>query len=100
VPWILTIGGGVLVVTGAVFLGYALSEKSSLEDIPMDTVWADVSARHVLVPAFSATGIVLLGLGAAALTTGHIWLFTGDTGEEAADTALVGPGFVGVAGRL
>jgi tetratricopeptide (TPR) repeat protein len=100
VPWILTVGGGVLAVTGAVFLGYALAEKSTLEDIPRDTVWADVAGRHDSVTALSAAGIVMLGLGAAALTAGLVWLFTGDTADESAVSLIIGPGHVGVRGRL
>jgi hypothetical protein len=74
-PWVVIGIGGAAAVTGVVFTALALGAKSNVEGAAQGAKWSDIESDYDHVPTFSAVGFTLLGVGAAAVTTGLIWKF-------------------------
>ena len=80
-PWVLIAGGGAAVVVGGVLVGLAIRDRNEIENLEEPTPWPELRDQVDRVPTFSTTGIVLLGVGGAALLAGIIWKLAlpGDT---------------------
>jgi tetratricopeptide (TPR) repeat protein len=91
VPWVIVGAGGALVVTGGVFVALALSAKSNVTNVADGTKWSAVSGDYDHVPTYSTLGFVLLGAGAAAITTGLVLKFTHRDSEETAVSVTATP---------
>jgi Tetratricopeptide repeat/PEGA domain len=89
-PWIVVAGGGVVLVTGSVLLGVALSDKSDIENTPQGSrSWSDVEGTYDRVPVLSTIGGIMIGVGAAGVAAGLAWKFWPD--ESGAATAALQP---------
>jgi PEGA domain-containing protein len=88
-PWIVVAGGGVVLITGGVLLGVALSDKSDIEDTPKGSrSWSEVESAYDRVPVMSTIGSILIGVGAAGVAAGLAWKFWPDESGEQASAAL------------
>jgi hypothetical protein len=57
-------------VLGGVLLAVGVDDINTIENAPDGTRWADVAAARDRAPILTATGALILGLGAAGLATG------------------------------
>jgi tetratricopeptide (TPR) repeat protein len=82
-PWVVVISGGAIAIAGGVFLGVALAERADIEGLTRadGTSFEEVEGALDRVPIFSTIGAVALGVGAAALAAGIVWLVA-DGGES------------------
>ncbi len=88
-PWIVVAGGGVVLVTGGVLLGVAISDKSDIEDTRKGSrSWSDVEGAYDRVPVLSTIGAIMIGVGAAGVAAGLTWNFWPDDSGEQASAAL------------
>jgi tetratricopeptide (TPR) repeat protein len=83
-PWILGGGGVAVVVAGAVLLAVGQGDLGGVTSVPAGTAWEDVADDY-------DRGVVLSGVGAAALVVGSalvvgavVWLVTGGSSEASA----------------
>jgi hypothetical protein len=89
-PWIVVAGGGVVLVTGSVLLGVALSDKSDIENTPKGSrSWSDVEGAYDRVPVLSTIGAIMISVGAAGVAAGLAWQFWPNESGEA--TAALRP---------
>ncbi|HEY6458799.1 MAG TPA: hypothetical protein VIY73_01575, partial [Polyangiaceae bacterium] len=98
-PWILTIGGGVLVVAGGVMLGVGSGDVSSADKTCPSHVNCDpsVASKGNTGRTLETAGVVVGGVGIAAVVGGLVWHFTEH--PQASGTALapvVAPGYAGL----
>lgn len=102
-PWIVSTGGAILAAGGAVLLLVAEGDASAVEEPQGDMPrWEDVEHRHGRAPVLSATGGILLGVGAAAAVTGLTWaLLSGGPSDDGSTVDVaVGPAAIGIRGSL
>ena len=87
-PWIVVGAGGAVLATGAILLGVAAADVASVEGADRGTPWPSVSDAYQRSEAESIAGGVLLGVGAAAVAAGIVWVATsGSSDVEVAPTA-------------
>jgi tetratricopeptide (TPR) repeat protein len=101
VPWLLIGGGAALAVGGGVLLVVGQGRAGKIEDAEVGTSWSDVE-QYEDADAFTGLGTALLAAGAVGAVVGVVLLVSGDDGGDRAPRAqlLVGPGAIGVRGRL
>jgi tetratricopeptide (TPR) repeat protein len=93
---IVVLGLGVAAAaTGAVLLGLAAGAKSTVEDAPRDTPWVDVEGDASNAETFSLVGAIALGVGAAAMVAGIVWLVAGSGSDDESSVAVTPFGFGG-----
>jgi len=73
-PWLLIGAGGAVAVAGGVALALALSYKGDVED-PSESMprYSDYESKKDMVAPLSTLGIIGIGAGLAAVTSGVIW---------------------------
>lgn len=82
-PLVILASGGAVAAVGAVLLGLAFGDKAYVEDPPDGTTWSeDREAARDRVPTFAAAGEILLGVGAAALAAGLVFLIVQLSGDD------------------
>jgi len=95
--WGLAIGGGVLVIAGAVLLGVGASDAATVSNAARGTEWADLAGPYSRATPLEVSGGVALGIGIAAAVVGIVGLSL-PTGEGT--TVSVGPGSLLVRGTF
>jgi hypothetical protein len=78
-----------------VLLGLAAGAKSTVEDAPRDTPWVDVEGDASNAETFSLVGAIALGVGAAAMVAGIVWLVAGSGSDDESSVAVTPFGFGG-----
>jgi len=95
--WGLTIGGGVLVIAGAVLLGLGASDAAFVSSAVRGVEWSDLSAAYSRVTPLEAAGGVALGVGVALAIVGVV----GVTMTPSSTTSIsVGPGSLTLRGSF
>jgi len=101
------IGGVVLVgfgaaaaITGAVLVGLAAADVSSVESAERGTSWSGVSDAYERSEPISVAGFVLLGVGVAAAALGVVLTVSGDNGSGESAQLRVGPGSLSLEGTF
>ncbi|HEY1696339.1 MAG TPA: hypothetical protein VGG39_29445 [Polyangiaceae bacterium] len=98
-PWILTIGGGVLVVAGGVMLGVGSGDVSTANKACPSHVNCDssVASNGNTGRTLETAGVVVGGVGIAAVVGGLVWHFTEHPqGSGTALAPVVAPGYGGL----
>jgi len=91
--WALTIGGGALVVGGAVLLAIGLSDVSTVEGAADGTPWVDLESANDRAPVMTGVGIGLGIAGLAAASLGVVLLVSSGGSSSSTERSLsLGPG--------
>ncbi len=90
-PWILVGTGAAAVVTGGIFVGLSLSDKSTVES---GTRWSDIHGAYDRVPTFSTVGFIALAVGGAMVVGGLTWAIVGASGENEVSVSALPSGVV------
>jgi hypothetical protein len=98
-PWVVVGVGGALVVGGGILVGLAVADVNSVEEADNPTEWSSVSDAYDRSTGRSATGIVLISLGALGIAGGLAWKFWPGTEDDSVAVQLT-PGGVQIRGRL
>lgn len=100
-PWIVVGTGAAAAIAGAILVGVAAADVSTVENAERGTAWADVSEAYGRSEALSIAGFVLLGVGVAAAGAGVGWALAegGGSGEATAELR-VGPGSLTLQGTF
>lgn len=100
--WVVMGAGLAVAVAGAVLVGLAAADVSSIENAPAGSAWADYAGAYDRTEPMSIAGSVLLGVGVATAIAGVAWGIAGSGGGsgEARASISVGPGGVGVRGSF
>lgn len=85
----LVVGGGVIAITGAVLLGLAAADQSSLDGAPAGTAWSSLEGTASRIPVESGVGWAALGVGVACAALGGVLLGTSGSGSRTPDTVAV-----------
>lgn len=98
-PWVVVGVGGALVIGGGILVGMAVSDVDTVESAQRPTEWSTVSDEYERSTGRSATGIVLLSLGAIGIAGGLAWKFWPSDPDESVALRLTPLG-VQLGGRL
>ena len=93
----LAIGGGVLVIAGAVLLGVGASDAATVSNAARGTEWADLAGPYSRATPLEVSGGVALGIGVAAAVVGIVGLAL-PTAQST--TVSIGPGSLLVRGAF
>ncbi len=77
---------GAVTVAGAVMLGLALSDRSSVEGAADGAAWSDVSGAYDRATPLSAVGLAAIGVGLAGAAIGVVLLL--GQGSDGTETAV------------
>jgi tetratricopeptide (TPR) repeat protein len=100
VPWVIVGIGAAAAIAGAVLVGVAAADVSSVENAARGTAWTSVRDAYGQSEALSIAGFVLLGVGAAAIAAGLGWgIVEIGEGDQTARVSL-GPGSLSIAGTF
>lgn len=100
-PWIVAGIGGAIAVTGGILMGVGAADAASVTGAAPGTMWSDIEGAAGRANAEWGAGIVLLGVGVAALGAGIVWGVAGGGGGESASARVgFGPGSVSVSGTF
>jgi hypothetical protein len=100
-PWIVAGIGGALAVAGGVLMGVGAADAASVTGAAPGTRWADLEGAAGRANGEWGAGLVLLGVGVAALGAGVVWGAVGGGGGESASARVgFGPGSVSVSGTF
>ncbi len=80
-PWIVLGVGGAAAVAGAVLMGVAAGEAGRVTGAPDGARWEELEGAASGAEAMWAAGLVLLGVGGAAMVAGLVWGIAGG-GED------------------
>lgn len=80
-PWIVLGVGGAAAVAGAVLMGVAAGEAGRVTGAPDGARWEELEGTASGAEALWAAGLVLLGVGGAAMVAGLVWGIAGG-GED------------------
>jgi len=99
---VIVMGTGVaLLGAGIVFLGLASSSANTVTAAAgMDVYWDTVAGDAADAETFSALGAVFLGVGAAAIVGGVVWLIAGGGDDEEDIAVSIAPNGALVRGRF
>jgi hypothetical protein len=95
--WGLTIGGGALVIVGAILVGVGASDAATISNAPRATEWADLEGAYARATPLEITGGVALGVGVAAAVAGIVGLATS---SERSIAVGIGPGALTLRGTF
>lgn len=96
--WILTIGGGVALVTGGVLFFLGMQDVATVEDAEDGTPWVELETAYDRAPLFTGIGLAAAGVGLAAGAIGLVLIATAGPGTEQ-EIALV-PGGLALRGTF
>lgn len=96
--WVLVVGGGVALATGAVVFAVGAGDVSTVEGAADGTPWVELRDPYNRAPVLTSIGLVVGSLGAAALATGLVLVLT--SGEGGETTVALGPTGLWVRGEL
>ncbi len=86
--WIVAGTGVALGGAGAVLLVVGQGQISNVEEAERGSRWEDYESDADSGPTLATTGVVLIGVGAAALATGVVWLAVGGGGQSERDASV------------
>lgn len=100
-PFLLTLGGLVVVVAGATLSVFGALDYQTVEGAPPGTAWGELRDAYERGPALLGTGLAALAVGLGAATVGTIWLVgQQDESGSVSLTPRSSPSFAGAEMRL
>lgn len=77
-PWFLVGGGAAVAISGGVLFALGLSAAGTVEEAPAGTPFNDLRSDADRAPLFTTLGGIGVGVGAAAIAGGVVWLLSED----------------------
>jgi tetratricopeptide (TPR) repeat protein len=100
-PWVTLGAGAAVAIVGAILLGLAVADVSTVENAPLHSTWAAVEGAYDRAEPMSIAGATLLGLGGAVMIGGLVWGIAGGGGaSEQRMTLRVLPGGLSLEGSF
>jgi tetratricopeptide (TPR) repeat protein len=100
-PWVLLGVGAAVAIAGAILVGVAFSDISTVENAPANSDFSAVRDAYDQAPVLSGVGWASLGVGAAMAVVGIVWGVAGSSsgGGEHAELHVV-PGGLSLTGAF
>ncbi len=98
--WVILGAGAALAITGAVLVGVAASDASTVENAPMGSSWSSVEGAASRAEPMSIAGIALLTVGIVGVGVGLAIALTAGGHDEPEVALRVGPGSLALTGRF
>jgi tetratricopeptide (TPR) repeat protein len=100
-PWIVLGVGAAVAIGGAVLMGVGVSEADRVSNAPDGSRWPELQSIASTADTLWGTGIVMLGVGAAALVAGLAWGIAGSSSSSRSSARLrIGPFGLMIEGEL